>query len=197
MSAHNCVPPATASFIYGRDQNLKPMFTSQPTGFRICRPPGSFVWPSMMNFTEALSMKNPPMSRREQSIEFRRLEDGSGDSSSRQVSGIPMASPMVPVKQANFSMRSIAESEVAATMATMFGCMAMAPQFSVPTPTPMMTGVIDTSAKDTLGTATCNSGQCSSPAEQSNPALSLSLSLSVSSGIPHGISPALKKQESI
>lgn len=196
-SAINYVPPVTANILHSRDQNFKPMFTSQPTGFRICRPPGSFVWPSMMNFIQVPPTKNPPMSRQEQTLELRGFEDGSGYSSSRQVPGIATSSPMAPVRQANHSMRSIAESKVAATMATMFGCMAMAPQFSMPT-LPLMTSEIETSVKDAPGTATNNLGQhCSSPAEQSNPALSLSLSLSVNAGIPHSISPALQKQKSI
>ena len=188
-STHECVTPMAANMKQRRAPNFKPIFTGQPTGFRVCRPLGTFVWPSRMSYTPGLLPKNnPSMTRQDQSVQLRGIEDGSGNSSTRQVSGISSLSPTMA--------RSIAESQVAATMASMFGCMAnMAPHLSKPT-LPLMTNETHSSVKGTEGTASTHMGHCSSPPGQSDATLSLSLSLSVSSGSTHSNKDALKKQKS-
>jgi hypothetical protein len=170
------VLPVVANVQQRRTPNFKPIFTDQPTGFRLCRPPGSFIWPSMVNHTPMLPTNNPSMTRQDQTVELRGPKDGPGNISSRQVLGIPtLTSTVAHVKQANYSTRSMAESQVAAVMASMFGCMAnMAPNLSVPT-LPLMTSEIDSSV--TVSTTANNLGHCSSPEGQSDAALSLSLSL--------------------
>ncbi|XP_024363687.1 uncharacterized protein [Physcomitrium patens] len=293
MATQECAPPLAGENKQRRvqvfnTQNFKPIFKSQPTGFRICRPPGSFIWPSMLSSSQ-FPGNVPPMSRLENTEP--RVEDGAGYSSPRSVSGVPFSPHMTSVKQPNYSARSIAECQVAATMAGMFGCMAPlevaklemqgprntanatnsprnsiisqssqqsnskflprrhtvstgvdfsaspasegrspadqpqqtnvqkstsvcptkqstwnllnqkpeinnieTPQRSLPT-LPLMTKGIVPSDKDNMSTAT-NSGHCSLPAGQTDPTLSLSLSLSVSPGMCNS-NPALKKQKSI
>lgn len=46
------VPPMAANLKQTRAPTFKPIFAGQPTGFKLCRPPGSFLWPGAMNFTD-------------------------------------------------------------------------------------------------------------------------------------------------
>lgn len=100
-------------------QDFKGVVRSRPTSFKVCRPPGTFIWPSMMNisqFNPNFAAMNPKV------LEVIRADvTGSGSARMSGYSSLPSGISCI---QTNSSTRSIAESQVAATMAGMFGCMA-------------------------------------------------------------------------
>ncbi|KAG0616196.1 hypothetical protein M758_5G098000 [Ceratodon purpureus] len=182
---HQGAPLVEVDMKQERVPNFKPIFACQPTGFRLCRPAGSFVWPSAVNCTSTIPTNNPPMTRsQDQTVELRGLEDGSGNTSLRQTLGLPNFA-LASVSQENSSTRSTGESQVATAMASKFECMAMAAPLPLVPTLPLMTKKVALSAKDTGGTTTNYSGHYSSPEGPIDSVLSLSLSLSGPTGSHH------------
>lgn len=109
----------TRSLCSTYNQDFKGIVRSRQTGFKVCRPPGTFIWPSMMNisqFNPNFASMNPKV------LEVIRADvTGSGSARTSGYSSLTSGISCIPT---NTSTRSIAESQVAATMAGMFGCMA-------------------------------------------------------------------------